>query len=372
MDERHLAIKDIWDTIWPYRKMIIRNVSIVVVLAVIVSFILPRWYKATAVILPPSSDNQPLAAMSVLSNVGLGGFFGGDENMNKILSILKSNRLLEAVALRYNFMEKYDIDNMEETLEALSDNLDISVEDEMQIVVSFWDKDQEKVAEMTNYIILCLDSLNIILSTRKAKNNREFIETRVKEVIDSLKILESQITQFMKDENILSLTDQLTVGVQNAADLKAQIMAKEVELAIANNTYERSSPIILQLENEIASYKKKYREFFQDNPDDNLMPNFAKVPEIGIKFARMQRQLEYYVKVLEFLAPQYESSKIEEAKDIPTIQILDDAVRPERKDKPKRVFIVLGAFILALILSLYMVYWKERVIMKPVSVESSK
>jgi uncharacterized protein involved in exopolysaccharide biosynthesis len=361
MDDRHLTIKQFWDMIWPYRKMIIRNASIIIVISVVWTLLLPLWYKATVVILPPSSDSKPLGVMSMLSNVGLGGVLGGDENMNKVLSILKSKRLLEAMALKYEFMSKYDADNMEDTIEELADNIDISVEDEMQIVVSFWDTDQEKVAEMTNYIVECLDSLNILLNTRKAKNNREFIETRIEEVVDSLKILESEITQFMQEEKILSLPDQIMVGVQNAADLKAQIMAKEIELAIAKSTYGEESTVIKSLENEVSRYKEKYQEFFQDIPSERLLPNFAKVPEVGIKLTRLQRQIDYYVQVLKYLTPEYESSKIDESRDVPTIQILDYAVRPEKKDKPKRSLIVLGALIITMIITLYVIYWREHI-----------
>lgn len=361
MDDRHLSIKNIWDMIWRYRKMVIRNGVIIIIISVIVSLLLPKWYKATTVIMPPSSNTNQLGVMSVLNNVGLGGFLGGDEDMNKVLSILKSRRLLEAVAIKYNLMGKYDCENLEETLEALSDNIDISVEDEMQIAVSFWDKDQEQVAGMTNYIIFSLDSLNMVLSNDKAKNNRIFIETRIKEVVDSLKILESDLSQFMHSENILSLPDQLTVGVENAAELKAQIMSKEIELAIAKSTYDETSTVIKQLENEVKSYKSKYQEFFQDSPSERLLPNFSRIPEIGIKFTELQRQIDYYVKVLEYLAPQYESSKIEESRNTPTIQVLDRAVRPEKKDKPRRSLIVLGAFALAMIITLYIIYWKERV-----------
>jgi len=361
MDDRQLSIKDLWDIIWRYRKMVIRNASIIIVISVIWSLFLPLWYKSTTVILPPSSNSKSLGMMSMLSNVGLGGFLGGDEDMNKVLSILKSKRLLEAVAIKYDLMNKYDIDNMEETLEELSDNIDISVEDEMQIAVSLWDTDQERVAEMTNYIIFCLDSLNIVLSTKKAQNNRKFIESRVEEVIDSLKILEIEITQFMHDENILSFTDQLTVGVQNAADLKSQIMAKEIELAIAKNTYGQTSMVIKQLENEVRTFQEKYQEFFQENPSEKLLPNFSRVPEVGIKLTQLQRQIDYYVKILEYLAPEYESSKIEESRNTSTIQVLDIAVRPERKDKPKRSLFVLGALALTMIITLYIIYWKERV-----------
>jgi len=371
MDDRQLSIKKFWDMIWPYRKMIIRNASIIIVISVIWTLLLPLWYKATVVVLPPSSDAKPLGVMSMLSNVGLGSVLGGDENTNKVLSILKSRRLLEAVALKYDLMAKYDIDNMEDTMEELSENIEISVEDEMQIAVSFWDTDQEKVAEMTNYIVSCLDSLNIVLNIGKAKNNREFIESRIEEVVDSLKILEVEITRFMNEEKILSLPDQITVGVQNAADLKSQIMAKEIELAIAKNTFGQTSTVIKKLENEINHYREKYQEFFRENPSERLLPNFSRVPEVGIKLTRLQRQVDYYVQVLQYLAPEYESSKIEESRNVPTIQVLDHAMRPEKKDKPKRSLIVLGALVLTMIISLYVIYWKEHISKKIYSAKST-
>jgi uncharacterized protein involved in exopolysaccharide biosynthesis len=117
--------------------------------------------------------------------------------------------------------------------------------------------------------------------------------------------------------------------------------------------------VIKNLQKEIYSLKGKYNEFFQDSSTDRLIPNFSRVPEVGIEFTRLQRQLEYYVKVLEYLAPEYESSKIEESKNIPTIEILDQAVRPERKDKPKRSLFVLAALALSFIFSLYVIYWRE-------------
>lgn len=66
----------------------------------------------------------------------------------------------------------------------------------------------------------------------------------------------------------------------------------------------------------------------------------------------MQRSIDYYAKLIEYLGPQYEQSKIEEKKDIPTLQILDYAVRPERKAKPKRsLIVIITGFISGILLS---------------------
>jgi len=361
MEERELTIKDIWNIAWARKKMIIRNTLIVSIIVAGISLLFPNWYKGTAVILPPSSSNTfSMGNLGMLGEMGIGNLLGSSDNHNKILSILKSRSILEAVAKKYHFIERYDVENMYEAVEVLSGNIEVNLEEEMQISVSFWDKDQEMVAEITNYFIHCLDSLNLQLNTTRGKNNRIFIESRISDVLDSLKFLETQITQFMEEEGILSLSDQVRVGVENAASFKAEIMKKEIELAVAQNTFDAKSPVIKQLKNELNSLKAKYKEFFYEVPSDKLMPNFNEIPKVGIKFTRLERQIEYYVNLIQFLGPQYETARIEEAKNIPTIQILDEATRPDKKDKPRRSRWVLAVFGLTGLLCVYYAYFKDR------------
>jgi uncharacterized protein involved in exopolysaccharide biosynthesis len=360
MEDRELTIKELWKIIWKRKKMIVVNVTIISIVTVIFTLFLPVWYKSTVVILPPESSSGAFSSLGMLGGFNLGGLLGGGEDQNRVLSILKSRSLLEAVANKYNFVERYGVDNMEDAIEAIEGNIDITLHEEMQISFSFWDEDQDQVSEITNYFIQCLDSINVALSTKKGKENRIFIEQRIENILNSLKILEKELTNFMEEEGILSLPDQVSVGVQSAAELKAQIMTKQIELAIAKGTYETNSAIIKQLNNELNSYKSTYNEFFQDSEGQKLLPNFTKIPKLGIKFATIERQIKYYIKVIEFLGPEYESAKIEEAKTISTIQVLDKAVRPEWKDKPKRARIVLIVFAFSLIINVYLAYFLGR------------
>ena len=359
-EQRDIRLIDIWNILWQGRKFIAYAVGIATILTVIASLLMSNWYKGSVVILPPSKQSSPFASMQLLGELGLGDVLSTTQDQDRLLSILKSRTLLRNLAIKYDFQEKYDTENMEETIKALSENLMVNLEKEMQISVSFLDKDQDMVAEYANYIVKCLDSLNIHLSASKASENKDFIEKRVLEVIDSLQMLEDELTSFMQTEGILSIDDQIEVGVKNAAQLKAEIMIKEIEFAIARNNYNPDNPIVRQLEQELKSYRSAYNEFFKDNSSDRLIPNFSKIPEMSIKYKRLERQIEYYIKLLEYLAPQYESAKIEAAKDIPMIQVLDHAVRPEKKDRPRRSRIVLGVFVIALMISAYYVYFRDR------------
>jgi uncharacterized protein involved in exopolysaccharide biosynthesis len=137
-------------------------------------------------------------------------------------------------------------------------------------------------------------------------------------------------------------------------------MQKEIELAVASGTFDENNTVVKQIKNELWNLKIKYKEFFTEDSSDKLMPNFHRIPEVGVKFAKLERQIKYYVKLIEYLGPQYEKAKIDELKNVSTIQIIDRATRPERKDKPKRSRIVLAFFALTALVSSYYAYFKER------------
>ena len=66
---------------------------------------------------------------------------------------------------------------------------------------------------------------------------------------------------------------------------------------------------------------------------------------------RLQRELEIQNELFKFLTMEYEEAKIEEAKDIPTVQVLDKAKIPERKSRPRRVLLVISIFLANIILN---------------------
>lgn len=352
--------KDIYESIKKNWKKIAIITITVGIISSLASLLMPNWYKASIVMLPPQKSTDAFGAMRLFGNMGIGNLLSGDEDHDRLISILNSRSLLEALARKFKLQDRYECENLEETIETLEDNLTVETGKELQIKVSIWDKNQEEVAVIANYIAVCLDSINIHLSTSKAKFNREFIGSRMNSVLDSLALLEAEIALFMESKGILSIEDQVSIGVEKAADLKYQIMMKEIELTIAKNTYDAENRIIQQLESEIKTYKQKYGEFYQDDETDKLILNFNAVPALGLEYSRFERQVKYYVKVLEYLAPQYESAKIEEARNTPMNQVLDFAIRPEKKDKPKRARIVIVITLIAFFISSYYSYSKYK------------
>ena len=356
MDKNEINLLDYWSIFNKNKKLIASFVGFFTIASIIVSLLLPLWYKATVVILPPSNDTQTAGMLQMANQFGFGNSLEDNKDQSRSIAILKSRRLKEIVINKFNLIEKYSSENMEDAIEQLSGNLEYFVDDEMQLSISMFDRDQKMVAEMANFVVACLDSLNIHLSSKKARNNREFIENRFHQTVDSLEFIGNRLSAFMEEKGILELPEQIKAGIVSAAEIQAEIMLKEIEISSTENTYSQNHPEVLRLKFELESLQREYQEFFVSSSPGRLFPEFSSVPSLAIKLAQMERKIEYYTKLLEYLGPLYEQAKIEQAKDIPTLQVLDHAARPEKKAKPRRTLIVLSSILLGLFIGILFAY----------------
>jgi len=359
MDHKEVDLKEIFKIIWKWKNKIILFVLISTLLAIGISLLLPKWYKAKAVVLAPESASSSINPIDILGDLGLGPMSGGGENVFRYLAILKSRTIKELMLDRFNLKEHYNSKFDEIAIKKLEKNLNFEVGDEFQVEISMLDKDQDLVAEMVNFIVKSLDSLNIELSISNARNNRQFMEKRIATIVDSLELVSKNLVQFMQKNDILSLEDQVTVGVQQAALLRSQIIQKEVEYEIAQKSFNLNNSFVKQKKAELNSLNQKYSELINNTTESKLIPKFSNIPGLQLQLIKLQRQVEYYVKIIEYLGPLYEQQKYEEAKNIPTLQVLDYAIRPELKAKPKRATIVILVFLLSAILAISYVVIRE-------------
>jgi uncharacterized protein involved in exopolysaccharide biosynthesis len=210
--------------------------------------------------------------------------------------------------------------------------------------------------EIVNYILSKLDKVNKTLQTDEARFQRLFMEKRYEEAILNLQESEEKLRLFQMENNTLDLAEQTRAAIRIGAEIKSQILIDEVKLGILNKTYKKDHPEIDKLTMEITELEEQlanldYNSHDSVNPNYNLFPKFSEVPNLEIELMRLQREVEIQSKLYAFLTQKYEESKIQEARDTPTIQILDDASSPIKRFKPKRTIMVLGYSLIAFVLS---------------------
>lgn len=334
----NISLKDYLNIVWENKKQILLITFVAGILSIFISLLLPKWYKGTAVILSPTTSN-PMSAFGGLQSLGLGNLFSDNESIFRYMAILKSRKLREKIIQKYNLMDVYDKENMQLTLKEFGNHLELELGEEYQLNISFYDERQDTVANITNYIVMTTDSINRTLTVKKARNDRINMENRYLEIIDSLYKVSDQMAEFMGEHEIIDLKEQIIAGVHAGSILQSQIIALETEIEVLKKRVNKDNPNLKLKIVELNSLKSQYLNIL--NKNENYIPNFSEVPELGVQLKKYESTIQYLTTVLQFIGPQYENFKINEFKQTPSFQVLDWAHRPDRKAKPKRAIIVI-------------------------------
>jgi len=363
-----LSIFEYGKIIWQKRVGLALSLFLASVFSIILSLSMPITYRASAVLMPPI-QSQGSGILSSLSNLPLGGLISqsADETMS-FVAILKSRTLMEKVVHQFDLVRKYEAKNTEEAVRIFSSNITSVIEDEGTIRVSVtvstdWlhpddQEDEAKIisAEMVNYIVQQLDSVNTGHQSQQASFQRMFIEGRYNKNIDDLKAAEDSLKNFQQKYEMIELSEQTRAAIEMAAIVKGQILSNQVQYDVLSSSLNTGHPDLLRIQRETKGLKKQlkamnYGEAIQTGAQSNLFPAFADVPELGVQLMRRQRDVEIQNTLFVFLTQQYEEAKIQEAKNTPTVQVLDKAVNPEKKYRPRRAIIVISTFIFVLLTS---------------------
>ena len=361
-----------------WRKTIFFHVLIVGLLAICLSLIVPIWYKGNATVLPPSADEESTGFSALLSQIPISasllGLGGATQSTAIVMAILDSRTVMETVVHNYDLIKRYRAKNLESAVRTLRKRCSFEIQEEGTISISvsartgfFHPKNQIEEArslarDMTNYFVNQLDSMNKYLRNERAKNMRLFIEKRYHHNLEALAKAEEALKAFQEKYGAISLPDQTLAAIEAAAGLKAEIVSKQIEIGVLEQMVGPGHSSLTKAKTELTELQRGYRSFEMEDEKErmDLFPAFQKIPEYGLEFVRLYREIKLQEIILEFLLPQYEQAKIQEAKDTPTIQLIDEAVLPIRKAKPKRALIVILSVLFALIFSVFYAMFSER------------
>lgn len=339
------------------------------ILALVIALLLPKWYSATTKILPPQQSQSN--AVAILGQ--LGGLAGGAatqalglKNPSDIfVAMLKSRTVADKLIERFDLRTSYGEDLLFHARKELARNTLINAGREGVITIEVDDKDPKRAADIANAYVEELRAITLDLAVGEAGQRRVFFEGQLKKAKGDLTSAEIELRQFSQESGLVNPQGQIGLSVAAAAALRAQMAAREVQLSAMRTFATDSNPELRRLLTEMTGLRAELGKMEKKDGNvargDVLVP-FGKAPEVGLEYIRRYRDMKYFETLFEVLAKQYEIARIDEAKDATLIQILDVAVPPERKSKPRAsiiaVFVSLSAFLLAL---LY-IYFRERLV----------
>ncbi|MGA8199090.1 MAG: GNVR domain-containing protein [Candidatus Sulfotelmatobacter sp.] len=353
------------------KRFIVRFVVGAAVLAAIVSLLLPVQYEAKIALLPPAQNSSigssllgqlgGIGALGSLASLA-GGSLGIKNPADMYVSLLQSRTVEDAMIQRFGLMKEYRVKKMSEARKAFEHHTTaVAGTKDGLIRLTVEDHDPKRSAELANGYVEEFRRLSASLAITEAARRRLFFQQQVEQAKQSLTAAEDAMTKTQQSTGVLQIDSQARALIESAAMLRAQVMAKEVQIEGMRSFATDDNPNLVLAKQELAALQAQLARVAGSQSDAGSDINLSKgrVTGSGMEYLRKYRDLKYQETVFELLAKEYEVAKLDEAREGAIVQVVDPAVPPDTKSSPHRTLIVLGATIVAFFVAVFWVWMRK-------------
>jgi capsule polysaccharide export protein KpsE/RkpR len=322
------------------------------------SFLVTPIFTARTTLLPPGSQQQGSSAAALAALGALGGLAGGlaaktpDE---LYVALLKSESLLRELDKRFDLRARYGVQTFEALRKTMPTIVRVAADKKSGLIsLDVDDEDPKFAAELANAYVQEVTKLLGRLAVSEAQLRRVFFEQQLKETKDNLVKAEQDMQRVQEKSGVIVLDKQAEALIGGAAQIRAQIAEREVQLRVLRNSATEQNPDVQRLISEIRALRSELARMESTQggaPGSAVDLPVGRIPEAAIEYIRARRELKLQETILESMLRQYEVAKLDEAKEGPVLQQVDVAQPPDYKSKPSRAMIVLAGTFLALLAS---------------------
>jgi capsule polysaccharide export protein KpsE/RkpR len=349
--------------------MFFRVAGLVFVLSISFSLLLPKEYVSTARIMPPEQTGSGAAMLAALvgrnSAGGLaslaGNLLGAKNNGALFVALLRSGTVSGRLIDRFDLQRVYHKRYRDDTARQLNSLTKITEDAKSGVItIAVTDETRERARGLAQGYLDELNNLISRVSTSSAGREREFIEKRLNTVKTELEHAQLELSDFSSKNTTIDIKEQTRATVETGARLEGQLIAGESELDSLRQIYGDQNVRVRAAEARNALLRSELHrtngqsgQVFSENDTDasHPYPALRQLPELGVQWENLYRSVRIHETVFDLLSEEYETARIEEAKSIPTIAVVDFPGIPERKSGPHRRLIVLISTLLSLVMT---------------------
>lgn len=377
-----------------WKRWILINTLIVAVLAVVVSLLLPTWYRSSASLLPPEEESLTLGGLSrgasaaLAAARGAGISIGGRMSLpmwatpsDLVAGILRSRSLRDAVIAEQDLVRVFDAPDLDRAREVFQDRFKVRVGGEGIVRIAFLDRDPQRAAAVLGSVLRVLDEIQRESRRSSASGVRAFVAERLEQTGEELRAAEEHLRDFQEAHGLLEPEAQARALVDAVAQVEGERLAAQVERDALASQLSASHPEVLRFDARLSALEeaKAQLEGRLTKPmsggtaigsdavgsgataagapaaaaeERGAIIDLGRLPELSLRFLRLYRDLEIQQALYGLLVEMHEQYRIQEVRDTPTVQLLDPPFVPTVKDRPRRGLIVIAATLIAALASL--------------------
>lgn len=363
--------------LWAKRRFLMRLTICGLVLSTALAFLLPKWYTSSTRLMPPdygTSSSLALALPALSGGSGAGEGTGTGSSLtglaNRLLGmntsadlyigVLRSRSVEDGIIQKFDLMNVYHVRYAFAARKTLSGLTVIKSDADTGIItLSVTDKEPRRAAAMAKEYVAQLNKVLARVNTSSAHRERVFLQHRLETVKTQMDAAAKEFSQFSSKNAAIDIPAQAKAMVSAAADLQGQLIAARAQLRGLRQIYTDNNVRVQALKAQVAELQDQIDKFGGKNVNpasgstlskNELYPSVRQLPLLGVKYLDLFRQSKIDESVYEFLTKEFEIAKLEEARDLPSAQVLDPGAIPEKKSSPHRLFIMLGGMFLASLL----------------------
>jgi capsule polysaccharide export protein KpsE/RkpR len=357
--------------VWNRRRFVWKSILVGLLLGAAIAFLLRPEYESYTRLMPPDDQsNRGLAMITALAGKSGGSGGGGGAGIAGMagdllgvkttgalfVGILASRTVQDDVIGKFNLQKVYRDKRLEQARLDLTKHTAV-VEDRKSgiITITVTDRSPQRAREIVNEYVSELNRVVVQLSTSAAHREREFLENRLVTVKQDLENAEKQFSQFSSKSGAIDIKEQGKAMVEAAAILQGQMMAAQSELEGLRQIYSDSNVRVRGAQARIAELQHQLQklggspqnEVVSGSSEDNsIYPSIRRLPLLGVTYADLFREAKVEEVIFETLTQQFELAKVQEAKEVPSVKVLDPGSIPESRSFPPRLLLMaLGGFL---------------------------
>jgi uncharacterized protein involved in exopolysaccharide biosynthesis len=351
--------------LWAKRKLLAKFCAWGAVLSALIAILIPSRYAATTRLMPPDPpQGQAMAMIGALSGkmgASLGSLgndlLGMKTSADLFAGVLFSRAVQDDLITKYDLRKIYGVKRMVEARKELTQRTDVSIDRKSGILtIQVTDHDPKRASAIAQEYVTQLNNVVTQLNTSSAHRERAFLEERLSEVKIDLEAAEKEFSRFASKSGAIDIKEQGKAIVEAAAILQGQLIAAETEIQGLRQIYADTNIRVRTMQARVNELQRQLRKVggvaeSDETPasqDNAMYPTIRRLPILGVTYADLYRRTKVEETVFETLTQQYELAKVQEAKEIPSVKILDPAEIPEKKVFPPRTLMVIAGSFLAL------------------------
>jgi uncharacterized protein involved in exopolysaccharide biosynthesis len=351
-EQEEFSLRSAFLEVWAYRWFVTKAALVGLLAAGVLAFLLPPTYESTTRLMPP--DNQSASTLALFASAAgdkLSGLasdaLGLKSTGGLFIGILQSRTVQDRLVSRFDLRPVYGVSSWKDARERLANNTGISEDRKSGIItITTTARSPQLAASLAQGYVEELDRLTAEVSTSAARRERMFIEQRLQAVKQELDAASKEFSNFSSKNTAIDIGAQGKAMMDAAARLQGELIASEAELSSLRQLYTDNNvrvrglkARIEELNRQLGNLKGTDASLGQKDAapsDSSSYPSIRELPVLGVAYADYYRRLKIQESVYEILTKQYELAKIQEAKEIPTVKVLDVANTPERRTAPQR------------------------------------